>query len=171
LTARAGTNNISMDGVSCRKSRTTAVHEARLISGRKSVMQWKVGDTASLSKTITTEDIELFATLSGDANPVHLNRSFAEKTRFKGRIAHGMWAASLVSAVLGTRLPGPGTIYLSQSIKFQAPVYPNDTITATVTVTKARDDKPIVTLETVCHNQKGDTVLTGEAVVLVETVA
>lgn len=133
-------------------------------------MGLKEGDAASLSRTISVEDIENFAELTGDVNPVHLDEAFAKKTRFGARIAHGMWGASLVSAVLGTKLPGPGTVYLSQTIKFQAPVYPGDTITATVKVIKAREDKPIVTLETVCTNQKGDLILSGEAVVLIEKV-
>ncbi|MEW6350237.1 MAG: MaoC family dehydratase [Thermodesulfobacteriota bacterium] len=130
----------------------------------------KVGDTASTSRTITQEDIERFAELTGDHNPVHLDEEFAKKTRFGRRIAHGMWGASLISALLGTRLPGPGTVYLSQSIKFQAPVYAGDTITATVTVTKIREDKPILTLDTTCTNQDGKMILTGEAAALFEEV-
>lgn len=133
-------------------------------------MDLKEGDLASLSKTITTEVIDKFAELTGDVNPVHLNEEFAKRTRFGTRIAHGMWGASLVSAVLGTKLPGPGTIYLSQTVKFQAPVHPGDTVTATVKVLKVREDKPIVTLETVCTNQDGDVILSGEAVVLVEKI-
>ncbi len=130
----------------------------------------KVGDTASMSRTITQEDIEKFAELTGDSNPVHLDGEFAKKTRFGRRIAHGMWGASLISAVLGTTLPGPGTVYLSQSIKFQAPIYAGDTVTATVTVTKVRDDKPILTLDTTCTNQDGKVILTGEAAALLEQV-
>lgn len=133
-------------------------------------MGLKEGDSASLSKTITIEDIVKFAELTGDVNPVHLDEEFAKKTRFGGRIAHGMFGVSLVSAVLGTKLPGPGTIYLSQTIKFQAPVYPGDTVTATVKVVKVREDKPIITLETVCTNQKGDVVMSGEAAALLEAV-
>ncbi len=130
----------------------------------------KVGDTASISRTITQEGIEKFAELTGDGNPVHLDEEFAKKTRFGRRIAHGMWGASLISAVLGTRLPGPGTVYLSQSMKFQAPVYAGDTITATVTVTKVREDKAILTLDTTCTNQDGKVILTGEAAALLEQV-
>lgn len=128
----------------------------------------KVGDSASLSRTIREADIEAFARLVGDTNPLHLDDGFARRTRFGKRVAHGMWAASLISAVLGTKLPGPGTIYLSQTLQFKAPVYPEDAITAQVTVTDIRQDKPIVTLDTVCMNQRGEVVLRGQAVVLVD---
>lgn len=130
----------------------------------------KVGDTASMTKSIAPEEIRQFADLSADMNPVHVDEEAAKKTRFGRCIAHGMWGAALISAVLGTRLPGPGTIYLSQSLQFKAPVYPGDAITAKVTVTKVREDKSIVTLETVCENQDGKTVVQGEAVVLVEPI-
>ena len=129
-----------------------------------------LGETASLTRTVTESDVQQFADLVGDHNPVHVDDTFAKKTRFGRRIAHGMWGVSLISAVLGTRLPGPGTIYLSQTIQFLAPVYPGDTVTAEVTVVKVREDKPIVTLETLCQNQDGEVVLKGEAVVLVERV-
>jgi len=128
------------------------------------------GDHASMSRVITPEDIRAFADLGGDRNPVHVDASFAAKTRFGRPIAHGMWGATLISAVLGTQLPGPGTIYLGQTLTFRAPVYPGDTVTAVVTVKDVREDKPIVTLETVCHNQRGERILEGEAVVLVEEV-
>jgi acyl dehydratase len=130
-------------------------------------MDLKVGDTASLTKTITDADIRAFAELSGDRNPIHLDDAYAATTRFGRRIAHGMLAASLISTVLGTELPGVGTLYLSQNTRFLAPVYPGDTVTARVTVTKVRDDKPIVTLETICENQDGELLIKGEAVVLV----
>lgn len=133
-------------------------------------MDIKPGDSATYSKTITDEDIRAFAELAGDDNSVHLNDEYARKTRFGRRIAHGMLSASLISTVIGTQLPGSGTIYLSQSFKFVAPVFPGDTVTAQATVKAVRDDKPIVTLETVCTNQRGETVITGEAVVLVENV-
>lgn len=125
-----------------------------------------VGDTAALTKTITDEDIQTFAGLTGDRNPVHLNDEYAAGTRFGRRIAHGMLAASLISAALANELPGRGTVYLSQSLQFTAPVYPGDTVTARVTVTRVREDKPIITLETVCVNQDGEAVVRGEAVVL-----
>ena len=128
----------------------------------------QVGESGTLSKTITQDDIRQFADLTGDVNPVHVNEEVAQKTRFKGRIAHGMWGASLISAVIGTRMPGPGTIYLGQTLNFKAPVYPGDTVTAKCTVKKVREDKGIVTLDTICENQKGTIVVDGEAVVLVE---
>lgn len=130
-------------------------------------MNLKVGDTASLTKTITDADIRAFAELSGDRNPIHLDDEYAATSRFGHRIAHGMLAASLISTVLGTELPGTGTVYLSQNSRFVAPVYPGDTVTARVTVTNIRDDKPIVTLETNCENQRGELLIKGEAVVLV----
>jgi len=118
-------------------------------------------------KTITVADLDGFAAITLDTNPVHLDEAYAKTTRFGGRVAHGMLAASLVSAVLGTRLPGPGTIYLSQSLAFKGPVRIGDTLTATATVTAMRADKPIVTLATTVENQRGELVLSGEAVVLV----
>lgn len=126
----------------------------------------KIGDSASLSKTFSDEDVRSFATISGDKNPVHLDEIYAATTPFKKRIAHGMLTASLISAVLGTKLPGEGCIYLGQTINFKAPVYLDDTITATVTVTKLHERKPIVTLETVCKNQDGVVVLDGEATMM-----
>lgn len=131
-------------------------------------MNFKVGDTATLTKTITDADIHTFADLIGDHNSVHVDDEFAARTRFGRRIAHGMLGASLISAALGEKLPGRGTIYLSQSFKFLAPVYPGDTVTARVTVVKVREDKNILTLETVCEKQSGEQIITGEAVVLVE---
>ena len=133
-------------------------------------MEVKPGDSATYSKTITDDDIRAFADLAGDYNSVHLNDEHARKTRFGRRIAHGMLSASLISTVIGTQLPGPGTIYLSQSFKFVAPVFPGDTVTAKATVKAVKEGKPIVILETVCTNQRGETVITGEAVVLVENV-
>ena len=127
----------------------------------------KLGDNASIAKTITEADVVLFAGISLDTNPVHLDEQYAATTQFGGRIAHGMLAASLISAVLGTRLPGPGAIYLGQNLKFRAPVKIGDTLTATATVAKIREDKPILTLETVVTNQDGAQVITGEAVVMV----
>lgn len=129
-------------------------------------MTLSVGDTASLTKTITDEDVRAFAELTGDRNPVHLDDAYAATTRFGRRIAHGMLAASLISAALAGELPGRGTVYLSQSLRFTAPVFPGDTVTARVTVTHVREDKPIITLETVCTNQGGEAVVRGEAVVL-----
>jgi 3-hydroxybutyryl-CoA dehydratase len=131
-------------------------------------MKLNIGDSASITKTITDADIFAFAEVTGDHNPVHLNDEYAAKTRFGGRIAHGMLSASLISAVLANKLPGAGSVYLSQTLKFVKPVFPGDTVTARVTVTEIRDDKPIVKLETVCLNQRDETVLQGEATVLVQ---
>ena len=125
------------------------------------------GDTASSSTTITDEMIRSFAALTGDMNPVHLDDDYAAGTRFKRRIAHGMIAAGLISSALANDLPGPGTVYLSQTLLFKAPVFPGDTIMTTVEVKAVRPDKPIVTLSTICRNQDDVVVLEGEAVVLV----
>jgi acyl dehydratase len=133
-------------------------------------MNLKVGDAATLSKTIRDEDVRAFAELTGDHNPVHLDDEYAAGTRFGRRVAHGMLAASLISAALANELPGRGTVYLSQQLQFTAPVFPGDTVTARVAVTKVREDKPVVTLETVCTNQRGETVIRGEAVVLLTAV-
>jgi phosphate acetyltransferase len=128
--------------------------------------QIRVGDTASLERAVTENDIELFALVSGDVNPAHLDAEFAAKDIFGKPVAHGMWTASLVSAVLGTTLPGPGCIYLGQTIAFTKPVFPGDTVTAIVTVLEKQDKKRLVRLETVCTNQDGETVLKGEATVI-----
>jgi 3-hydroxybutyryl-CoA dehydratase len=130
-------------------------------------MNLKVGDSAEMSKTITDEDVRAFAGLTGDRNPVHLDEEYAAQTRFGRRIAHGMLGASLISAVLANELPGRGTVYLSQTLKFTAPVFLGDTVTARVVVKHVREDKPVVTLETVCTNERGERVVEGEAVVLV----
>ena len=127
------------------------------------------GDQASRTITITDEMIRAFADLTGDTNPVHLDDAYAAGTRFGRRIAHGMIAAGLISATLANDLPGPGTVYLSQLLQFKAPVYPGDTITATVEVKSVRPDKPIATLTTFCKNQDDKVVLEGEAVVLVSS--
>jgi acyl dehydratase len=129
-------------------------------------MTIRVGDTAEVSKTIKDEDVRAFADLTGDHNPVHLDENYASSTRFGRRVAHGMLTASLISSVLANKLPGEGTVYLSQTLKFVAPVYLDDTVTARVTVKDVREDKPIATLETVCVNQRNETLLKGEAVVL-----
>lgn len=128
-------------------------------------MTISVGDTTSLSKTIGEVDVTLYAAVSLDTNPAHLDEVHASQTPFGKRIAHGMLTAGLISACLGTRLPGPGTIYLSQDLKFRAPVFLGDTITATVEVV-ALEDKGRVRLRTTCTNQKGELVVDGEAVVL-----
>ena len=126
----------------------------------------KVGDNAQLSKTISDEDVRTFAEISGDRNPVHLDDAYAATTMFKKRIAHGALTGALISAVLGQVLPGPGTIYLSQTMQFKAPVYIGETITAQVEVSTYREDKRIAALRTQVFNQDGKLVLDGEAVVI-----
>jgi 3-hydroxybutyryl-CoA dehydratase len=125
-----------------------------------------IGARASRTKTITDDDVRAFAQASGDTNPVHLDEAYAATTQFGRRIAHGMLTASIISAILGNDLPGPGTIYLGQEVKFKAPVYIGDTITAAVELIKYREDKRIATFRTTCVNQDGTLVLEGEAVVI-----
>jgi 3-hydroxybutyryl-CoA dehydratase len=126
----------------------------------------EVGASATRTKTITQEDIALFAQVSGDTNPVHLDEAYAQTTQFGKPIAHGMLSVSVISAILGNDLPGHGTIYLGQDVKFKAPVYVGDTITATVECTAYRADKRIATFKTTVSNQDGVLVLEGQAVVL-----
>ena len=128
--------------------------------------QISVGDTASLERTVSENDIELFALVSGDVNPAHLDAEFAAKDFFGRPVAHGMWTASLISAVLGTTLPGPGCIYLGQTLEFRKPVFPGDTVTATVKAVEKDEKKRIVRFETTCTNQAGDLILKGEARVI-----
>jgi 3-hydroxybutyryl-CoA dehydratase len=125
-----------------------------------------VGMTSIFAKTVTEADIVAFAGVSGDTNPVHLDAEFAQKTMFKERIAHGMLAASFVSTVLGTRLPGPGCIYLSQSLKFLAPVRIGETVTARVTVRDLNESRRRVILDTVCSVAE-TVVISGEAMMMV----
>lgn len=129
-------------------------------------MTLSVGDSAEITKTIEQADIDAFARVTGDHNPVHVDEEFAKTTRFGRRIAHGMLTASLISAVLANKLPGEGSVYLGQTLQFVAPVFPGDEITARVTVREIREDKPILKLETVCVNQRDETVVRGEATVL-----
>ena len=126
------------------------------------------GMTAETAKTITEADILMFAAVSTDNNPVHINAEAAAGTMFKQRIAHGMLSAGLISAVLGTRLPGPGTIYLGQTLRFRAPVKIGDTVTARVEVTAVDTAKKRVTLKTECF-VAGKLVIEGEAVVMPPT--
>lgn len=129
-------------------------------------MELKVGDKFSTERIVTDELIRKFAEVSGDYNPLHLDDEFAATTRFGRRIAHGMLSGAFVSAVLGYELSVRKIVYLSQTLKFVAPVFIGDTVTTTGTVTKIREDKPVVTLETICTNQNGETLVTGEAVVM-----
>jgi 3-hydroxybutyryl-CoA dehydratase len=125
----------------------------------------KEGMTATFAKTITEADIVLFAAASGDNNAVHINEEFAQTTMFKGRIAHGMLSASVISAAIAGRLPGPGTIYLGQNLRFKAPVRPGDTVHATVTVKEVLAEKGRVALTTVC-TVNGKVVIDGDALVM-----
>jgi len=129
-------------------------------------MKFNLGDSAEITKTIEETDIQAFAEVTGDHNPIHLDEAFAKTTRFGRRIAHGMLSASLISAVLANKLPGEGSIYLGHKLQFVAPVFPGDEVTARVTVKEIREDKPIVKLETVCVNQRDEVVIRGEATVL-----
>src|ERR1044071_9121735 len=110
-------------------------------------MKFNIGDSAEVTKTIEQSDIDAFADLTGDHNPVHVDEEFAKTSRFGRRIAHGMLTASLISSVLANKLPGEGSVYLGQTLQFQAPVFPGDEVTARVTVPGIREDKPIATLE------------------------
>lgn len=132
----------------------------------KTIDQLKVGDTAEFSKTVTESDICLFAGITGDLNPAHVNEAYAKNTFFKGRIAHGMLSAGFISAVLGTLLPGPGTIYLRQELNFLAPVRIGDTVTACAEVVEKLTETNRVRLRTSCTNQDGTKVVDGEATVM-----
>lgn len=129
-------------------------------------MKYEVGQSAQVTKTITETDVYLFAGVTGDMNPAHVNEVYAQGTRFQHRIAHGMLSAGLISAALGMYLPGPGSIYMGQTLKFRAPVYIGDTITAVVTITSLDTEKNRAVLETKVVNQEGKTVVTGEATLL-----
>ncbi len=131
----------------------------------KTINELNVGDHASFTKTISETDVYLYAGITGDFNPAHINETYAQTTAFKTRIAHGMLTAGFISNVVGTQLPGPGTIYVSQSLKFMAPVVIGDTITATVEVIDISTEKKRVRLKTTCANQEGTVVLDGEALI------
>lgn len=133
-------------------------------------MKFQVGDTASYTQTLSEAHVALFIGAVGDTNPLHVDAEYAQKSRFGARIAQGILVAGLISTTIGTKLPGPGAIYLGQSLRFLKPTYLGDTITATVTVRAIRPDKPILSLETVCTNQKGERVIEGEATVLYQEV-
>jgi 3-hydroxybutyryl-CoA dehydratase len=124
-----------------------------------------VGTRATRERTITDADIVRFAEVSGDRNPVHLDEEYAAHSPFGQRIAHGFLVGSLISATIGMDLPGPGSIYLGQTLKFVAPVHIGDTVTVSVEVIKVREDKRLITLRTDCTNQNGTLVITGEATV------
>lgn len=125
-----------------------------------------LGDRAELTRVVQQADIELFAVLSGDINPAHLDEEYANASRFQGVIAHGMWGGALVSTLLGTQLPGPGTIYLQQSLQFKYPVRPGDEVTVSVEVREKRDEFRHVLLDCQAVNQDGKVVISGEALVM-----
>jgi 3-hydroxybutyryl-CoA dehydratase len=131
----------------------------------KTIDQIRVGDSAEFAKTVSETDIYLYAGITGDFNPAHVNEAYAQKTFFKTRIAHGMLTAGFISAILANQLPGPGTIYMKQELKFLAPVRMGDTITAKVEVLEIIAEKNRIRLKTTCTNQEGTQVLDGEALV------
>jgi phosphate acetyltransferase len=130
----------------------------------------RIGQSASQSATLTHQAIRAFAEVTGDTNPAHLDVDYARSTIMKDVVGHGMWSGALFSRILGTQFPGPGTIYLGQTFKFRRPVYVGDVITATVTVTRKDDAKGMVWLDTLVKNQKGETVIEGEATILAPKV-
>jgi 3-hydroxybutyryl-CoA dehydratase len=125
----------------------------------------KMGQSAEVEHVVTDEDIQIFGKLSGDYNPLHFNEEWAKTTMFGGRIAHGLLTAAYISTAIGMHLPGPGTIYIGQNMRFLGPVRIGDKVTARVEVVKLEDEKERVTLRTTCTNQKGKLVLDGEAIV------
>ncbi len=129
----------------------------------KTIQELSIGDTAYVEKTISESDVYLYAGITCDINPAHINKIEAEKGIFKKQVVHGMLSAGLISAVLGTQLPGPGTIYLGQELKFVKPVFFGDTIKATATVTEIKAEKNICKLSTICTNQNGEVVVEGVA--------
>lgn len=130
-------------------------------------MDLKIGDSFSTSRKVTDELVRKFAEVSGDYNPIHLDEEFAKTTRFGRRIAHGMLSGAFISAVLGYEFKERKIVYLSQTMKFTAPVYLDDTVTATATVAAIREDKGIVMLETICTNQDDEVLVKGEAAVMI----
>lgn len=130
------------------------------------IQEMKIGDYASVTKTVSETDVYLFAGITGDLNPAHTNEVAASKTMFKTRIAHGMLGAGFISAVLGMYLPGPGTIYMGQELKFTKPVHIGDTVTATATVEEIILEKNRVILDTTVVNQDGEIVIQGKATVM-----
>lgn len=131
----------------------------------RTIEELAVGDRAEFTKTISESDVYLYAVLTSDNNPVHVNEEYAKTTFFKTRIAHGMLVGGLISTVLGSHLPGPGTIYLRQELNFLAPVHLGETITASAEVVEIMQEKNRIRLKTVCVNQNGTVVMDGEAVV------
>jgi len=129
--------------------------------------KFTVGQEAKIRKCFSTKDIESFAEMSGDTNPVHLNEAFAKKTIFKKKIVHGFLYSSLISAVIGTKLPGNGSIYLHQELNFKKPVYHNENITALVRITQIKKEKSLIYLDTFCYRDNNDIVVEGKAIIKV----
>ncbi len=125
-----------------------------------------IGQKAQTSRAFSEQDVAQFASLSGDFNPIHLDPEFAKNSLFGQRIVHGILVSSLFSGLLAGKVPGPGSIYLSQTFKFQKPVFLDQTVTASVEVIAVREDKPIVTLSTLCVNEQNEVVISGEAVLM-----
>ena len=132
----------------------------------KTIKELSLGDKEFVQRTISESDVYLYGGITGDLNPAHINEEYAKDTFFKGRIAHGMLTAGLISAVLGMKLPGPGTIYLGQELKFTAPVRIGDTIKAEAEIVEIIEEKNRIKLKTTCTNQKGELVLDGMATVM-----
>ena len=128
---------------------------------------YQIGQTASLKKAFSDEEVEAFSKLTLDKNPIHLDEEYATQSRFGKRIVHGFLVGSLISAVFGTKLPGEGAIYLHQEMDFRKPVYHGDEITATVTITEINKEKSVLYFDTRCENQKGEIVIEGKAVLKV----
>ncbi|MDP2355673.1 MAG: bifunctional enoyl-CoA hydratase/phosphate acetyltransferase [Beijerinckiaceae bacterium] len=144
----------------------SACEDTQTLIENRTLDEMSVGDTAEMVRVLAMADIELFAVMSGDMNPAHLDAAYADQTQFHHVIAHGMWGGALISAVLGTRLPGPGTIYTAQSLRFHRPVAIGDTITVRVTVAQIDRDSGRVTLDCQCRNQHDKVVIEGQAEVL-----
>src|SRR4030095_15945807 len=147
---------------------TLSSHDLDVIRNR-TFDEIAVGDHASIERTLTASDIQLFAAMSGDINPTHVDPEFADSARFHGVVAHGMWGAALISAVLGTRLPGPGTTYASQTLTFHAPIRVGDTLTIAVAVVARAEAAHRIGLDCSCKNQDGRTVISGQATVVAPT--
>ncbi len=144
----------------------SACNDTPVLIENRTLDELKIGDTAEMVRVLAMSDIELFAVMSGDVNPAHLDAAYADETQFHHLVAHGMWGGALISAVLGTRLPGPGTVYIDQSLHFHRPVALGDTVTVRVTVAEIDRDSGHVTLDCQCRNQHDKVVISGQAQVL-----
>lgn len=129
------------------------------------VEELKIGQSCELKKMFTEEDVKTFASLSLDTNPVHINKDYAKDSIFKAQIVHGFLSSSLISAVIGTKMPGPGSIYLHQDLNFKKPVYIGEEVKAVVKITDIKKEKSIITLETFCYNEKDEIVVEGCAII------